>query len=120
MSLLEEAFEDFLFVSKTFVPDGEGGGYFIWTESKEAFKATANFPKSSLARIADSMTERENCTVTTPKAITLDYMDVIKRVSDGVYFRILSNGRDNKTPESAWLDMRQSNAEVYKLPASPE
>lgn len=119
MSLLTEAFEDFLFVSKTFVPDGEGGGYFVWEESKNSFKATANFPNSTLARIADSMTERENCIVTTSKAITLDYMDVIKRVSDGVYFRILSNGRDNKTPDSATLDMRQSNAEVYKMPASP-
>lgn len=115
MSLLSEAYEPFIFIEKRFVSDGEGGGYPTWTEGAE-FQATANFPNSSLANIADTISERENCTITTSRAVTLDYMDVIKRKSDGLYFRILSNGRDNKTPTSATLDMRQSKAEVWTLP----
>lgn len=118
MSLLTAAYEPFVFVTKTFISDGEGGGYFTWVDGTDEFQATANFPNSSLSQIADSITERENCTITTPKSITLDYMDVIKRVSDGQYFRILSNGADNKTPASATLDMRQSKAEKWTLPAS--
>lgn len=118
MSLLTAAYEPFVFVTKTFVPDGEGGGDFTFVDGKDEFLATANFPNSSLAKIADTISERQNCTVTTPKSITLDYMDVIKRVSDGTYFRILSNGKDNKTPESATLDMRQSSAEVFRLPVT--
>lgn len=115
MSLLTDAYETFVFIEKHFVSDGEGGGFPTWTEGAE-FMATANFPNSSLAKIADTLSERENCTITTPRSVTLDYMDVIKRKSDGIYFRILSNGRENKTPPSATLDMRQSRAEIWTLP----
>lgn len=115
MSLLSEAYEPFVFMTKDFTPDGEGGFYTVWTEGAE-FPATADFATSSLAKIADALTEKVNCTVTTSKAITLEPMDVIKRVSDGVYFRILSDGANSKTPNSATLDMRQSKAEIWQLP----
>lgn len=116
MSLLENAYEPFVFVSKTYVADGEGGGYFTWTESKETFNATADFLNSSIQKIADALTEKTSCIITTPKSITLEPMDVIKRVEDGQYFRITSSGKNSKTPESASLDMRQSTAELWKLP----
>lgn len=116
MSLLESAYEPFVFVSKSFVPDGEGGMIPTWVDGTDTFPASADFATSSLAKIADKLTEKINCTITTPKSITLDYMDVIKRVKDGVYFRILSNGANTKTPESAALDMRQSKAEVWTPP----
>ena len=118
MSLLSAAYEPFIFVSKSFVADGEGGGYFTWVDGKDEFPATADFASSSTAKIADAVTERVNCTITTPKSITLDYMDVVKRVSDGQYFRVLSDGKNKKTPESAALDMRQSSAELWRLPSS--
>lgn len=116
MSLLSAAYEPFVYINKTFVSDGEGGGDFIWTESEETFQATADFANSSTATIADALTERVNCTITTPRSITLTFMDVIKRVSDGQYFRILSDGSNAKTPNSAGLDMRQSKAEIWRLP----
>lgn len=116
MSLLSAAYEPFVFVNKTMQPDGEGGFIAVWTDGEEEFQATADFANSSLAKIADKLTEKINCTVTTSKAITLEPMDVIKRVSDGTYFRILSDGKNAKTPESASLDMRQSKAEVWTLP----
>ena len=120
MSLLTDAYEDFLFVGKTFISDGLGGGYFKWADSEETFKATADFHTSSLATIADKLTERVNCTITTPKSITLAPMDVIKRVSDGQYFRITSDGKNKKTPASSSLDMRQSSAELWVLPDDSE
>lgn len=118
MSLLSEALEPFVFVTKTMVSDGEGGMIATWTDGKDEFLATANFPNSSVATIADKLTEKENCTITTLKSTTLEFMDVIKRKSDGVYFRIRSNGKENKTPASAALDMRQSKAEVWTIPSS--
>ena len=117
MSLLSAAYEPFVFMIKSFIPDGEGGMTPTWTEGEE-FQATADFANSSLAQIADKLTEKVNCTITTSRSITLGYMDVIKRVSDGTYFRILSNGANTKTPNSAGLDMRQSKAEVWSLPTS--
>lgn len=118
MSLLEEAFEPFVFVSKTFVPDGEGGMISTWTDGTDEFPATADFASSSLGKIADKLTERVNCTITTRKSISLEPMDVIKRLSDGQYFRIRSDGKNKKTPASASLDMRQSDAELWTLPTS--
>lgn len=118
MSLLDSAYEPFVFVSKSFTPDGEGGMIPTWTDGTDTFQATADFPNSSLAKIADKLTEKVNCTITTPKTITLSYMDIIKRVSDGTYFRILSDGKNSKTPDSASLDMRQSKAEIWTKPSS--
>lgn len=117
MSLLSEAYEPFVFVEKTHSPDGEGGYILVWTEGAE-FPATADFATSAISQIADALTERVNCTITTSKAVTLEAMDVIKRVSDGQYFRITSDGKNKKTPDSASLDMRQSSAELWTLPTS--
>lgn len=118
MSLLDDAFEPFVFVTKTFVPDGEGGMISAWTDGKDEFMATADFSTSSLSKIADKLTEKVNCTITTRKAVTLEPMDVIKRVSDGQYFRITSDGKNKKTPNAASLDMRQSTAELWSLPTT--
>jgi hypothetical protein len=115
MTLLSAAYEPFYFIEKRFTPDGAGGMIPTWAKGAE-FMATANFPNSSLSQIADKLTEKTNCTITTSRDITLDFMDVIQRKEDGVYFRILSNGKENKTPKSAGLDMRQSRAEVWTPP----
>lgn len=119
MSLLESAYEPFIFINKTFIPDGEGAGHFTWVEGAE-FMATADFAQSSLARIAEMLTESVSCTVTTPKSMVLEPMDVIKRKSDGQYFRITSDGKNKKTPPSASLDMRQSTATLWVLPTSAQ
>ena len=116
MSLLTEAFEPFVFVSKKLVSDGEGGMIPTWEEGKDEFLATADFATSTLSTIANKLTERVNCTITTTKSTTLEPMDVIKRKSDGQYFRITTDGKNKKTPESASLDMRQSSAELWTLP----
>ena len=117
MSLLSDSYEPFYFIEKKFVSDGAGGFIPTWTQGAE-FMATANFPQSSLSDIANKLTERINCTITTSRAITLDFMDVIQRKEDGQCFRILSNGKENKTPVSASLDMRQSKAETWSPPDS--
>lgn len=116
MSLLSEALEPFVYVTKTLVPDGEGGMVAEWTDGKDEFPASADFATSTLATVANKLTERVNCTITTSKAITLEPMDVIKRLSDGQYFRITTSGANKKTPASASLDMRQSSAELWTLP----
>ena len=117
MSLLSEAYEPFVFVEKSRRPDGEGGYIVVWTDGAE-FSATADFANSSLSKIADALTEKVNCIITTSKAVTLEPMDVVKRKSDGQYFRVTSDGKNKKTPEAATLDMRQSSAELWTLPNS--
>lgn len=116
MSLLSEAYETFLFVEKTREPDGVGGYTTVWKDGAE-FEAAIDVPSNTLATIANKLTERRNATLTTSRAVTLDVMDVIKRVEDGQYFRCTSSGKDNSTPESATLDMRQVSVEYWSLPS---
>ena len=54
-------------------------------------------------------------TVTTKKAINLQYHDVFKRLTDSKIFRVTSDGDDKHTPKSAGLNMRQVSAEEWIL-----
>lgn len=115
MSLLDNAFEKFCFIDKSRKPDGEGGFTVEWAEGAE-FNAAARFDNSMQARVAEKQGVTSLYTITTRKAVTLEYHDVIKRLEDGKIFRITSDGDDNKTPKVANLDMRQVSAEEWELP----
>ncbi len=115
MSLLSESMETFYMLDKTTVDDGYGGFISTWSEGAQ-FKATAVFDTSIEARVAAVQGVTSLYNIITPKAITLDYHDVIKRKSDNRIFRITSDGTDKKTPASASLDMRVVTAEEFTLP----
>ena len=115
MSLLTEAMESCTIYDKRQVDDGYGGfvpGYFPGV----TFKAAIVVDNSIEAQSALSQGAVGIYTVTTTKAINLQYHDVFKRVSDGKIFRVTSDGDDKKTPISAGLNMRQVTAEEWSLP----
>ena len=114
MSLLTEAMEAFVLMDRTSTSDGYGGITSTWQEGA-SFLAAVSFDNSMQARIAGVQGVTSLYTVTTSKAVTLGYHDVIKRVSDGKYFRCTSDGTNKKTPASAGLDMRSVTAEEWKL-----
>jgi len=115
MSLLDAAMETFAMMDKTTVPDGYGGFRAVYTQGAE-FQAAATFDTSVEARVAGVQGVTSLYTITTTKAINLQYHDVIKRLSDNKIFRITSDGDDKKTPASATLNMRQVTAEEWSLP----
>lgn len=115
MSLLDNAMEDFYFMDKTKVDDGYGGYINQWVQNEKPFRAALVFDISMQARTAQAQGVKSTYTLTTSKAIVLDYHDVIKRVSDGKIFRITSDGDDKFTPQVATLDMRQVTAEEWEL-----
>lgn len=115
MSLLAEAMETCLMYDKRMTEDGYGGykpGYFQGV----SFQAAIVVDNSIEAQSALSQNAIGIYTVTTTKAINLQYHDVFKRVSDGKIFRVTSDGDDKKTPASAGLNMRQVTAEEWSLP----
>ena len=114
MSLLDTQMETFCYVNVAKLPDGEGGISTVWTDGAE-FQANARLDNSTQAKIAEQIGVTSLYTITTKKNITLEFHEVIKRISDGKVFRITSNGTDNKTPDSATLDMRQVSAEKWEL-----
>ena len=72
------------------------------------------FDTSIEARVADAQGVTSRYTVTTRRAMTLEYHDVFRRVRDGKIFRVTSDGDDKFTPSSTSLDMRQVTAEEIK------
>ena len=114
MSLLDSAMEAFSMLDKSTVADGYGGYTVVYTHGAQ-FQAAAVYDTSIEARVAGVQGVTSLYTITTTKAITLEYHDVVKRLSDNKIFRVTSDGNDKKTPMSASLDMRQVTAEEFKL-----
>lgn len=115
MSLLEESMEQCILLNKTSGPDGYGGRMDVWTDSDFTFKAAIVFSTSLESRVAEKQGVTALYTVTTRKATNLQFHDVFRRISDGKVFRVTSDGDDNKTPNSAALNMRQVNAEEWAI-----
>lgn len=116
MSLLSEAMEDCVIMDKTTTPDGYGGYITTYTPGAE-IKAAIVLNTSLEALRAQKEGVTAVYTITTSKALNLQYHDVIKRLSDNKIFRIKSDGDDKKTPASAGLNMRQVSAEEWEIPS---
>ena len=115
MSLLENAYEDYVLIDKKRVSDGLGGYVTEWTDGV-TIQGAMVFSSSMQARTAQSLGVSSVYTLTTKKNVTLEYHDVLRRVRDQKIFRVTSDGDDNFTPKSAGLDMRQVTAEEWALP----
>lgn len=114
MSLLSEAMTKCFIMDRITVADGYGGYVQEWAEGAE-IQCAIVLNNSTQAQIAQKQGTTAFYTITTTKAVNLGFHDVIKRSSDGKIFRITSDGDDNKTPNSAGLDMRQVSAEEWNI-----
>lgn len=114
-SLYEKAMKKFIFLESHREPDGRGGFYTEWHEGAE-FSAAVAYNNSMQARTAQKQGVTSVYTIYVRKNIAFKFHDVIKRLEDGKIFRITSNGTDNKTPESAALNMLAVSAEEWVLP----
>mgnify|MGYP003292295826 CR=1 FL=1 len=103
-----------VFMKQKQVPDGSGGYNTVWTEG-EPLKAAIVRDTSTEARIAEAAGTVETYTITVPRSVRLKYHDVIKRLSDGKTFRIISDNEGKKPPACTALDIAQSNAEAWRL-----
>lgn len=115
MSLLSEAMESCTMLDKTTTADGYGG-YITTYVDGAPFDAAIVLDNSMQARAAEKQGVTALYTVTTRKALNLQYHDVFRRDRDGKIFRVTSDGDDKRTPASATLNMRQVSAEEWELP----
>lgn len=114
MSLLSDAMETCVLMDKRTEADGYGG-YRTTYVAGASFQAAIVFDTSIQARVAEKQGVTSLYTVTTPRALTLEYHDVFKRLRDNKIFRVTSDGDDKYTPASTALDMRQVTAEEWRL-----
>lgn len=113
MSLLENAYEDLIIVNKAIVDDGYGGTNTVFLDGA-TIKGALVFDSSTQMKVAQAMGVTSAYTLTVQKNIELDYHTIFRRKSDNKVFRTTSNSDDNKTPDSASLNMRQYSVEEWK------
>lgn len=101
-------------MERTRVPDGEGGWLTSWSEGAE-FEAAIVMDNTLNARVAEKEGMTAIYTVTTDKALPLDFHDVFKRISDGQVFRVTSDATDKQTPDVASFQFCQVSAEEWVL-----
>ena len=114
MSLLDEAMDNCIILNKIIVQDGYGGYETLYVDGAP-FDAAIVLDNSMQARAAEKQGVTSLYTVTTTKALNLQYHDVFKRKRDNKIFRVTSDGDDKHTPASASLNMRQVSAEEWEL-----
>lgn len=115
MSLLDEMMSDCVIVNKIKVSDGESG--FVTTyEDGPQIKAAIVLDSTITAKIAEQDGMKSVYTVTTNRANSLEFHDIIKRLSDGATFRITSDGEDKLSPNRSTIDIAQCSAEKWELP----
>ena len=112
--LMNDFGADCTLIEKTRVPDGEGGWSTRWVDGM-GFKAAITYDTTLQARVAESEGMRATYTVTTDKAMVLDFHDVFRRERDGQVFRVTSQGDDKRTPASASFQVSQVAAEEWSL-----
>ena len=115
VSLLSEAMEKCTLLTKVTRADGYGGYIATYTDGA-TFEAAIVFNSSMQARVAEKSGVTSLYTVTTRKAMMLEYHDIFRRESDGKVFRVTSDGDDLYTPASASLNMRNVTAEEWVIP----
>ena len=115
MSLLTDQMEKCTMLDKRTVADGYGG-YTISYVDGAPFDCAVVLDNSLQARVAEQAGVSALYTITTKKAINLQYHDVFRRNKDGKIFRVTSDGDDKLTPASASLNMRQVSGEEWVLP----
>lgn len=119
MGLVEEFMANCVMLDKRTALDGIGGYKITYVEGAE-FSAAITLDTSIQARVAEKQGVTALYTVTTSRALNLQYHDIFRRKSDSKVFRVTSDGDDKLTPPSATLDMRQVSAEEYELPTNNE
>ena len=119
MSLFTKAMESSHIIDKTTGPDGYGGVKTVYKLGAQ-IEIAYSFNSSTEARVAAQQGVNNRFTLYTKKSIILRFPDIVKRDSDGKFFRVTSDGDDKRTPASAGLDMRAVEAEEIKLEISNE
>lgn len=119
MSLIEKAMETSHIMDKTTELDEYGSVRTVYKQGAE-IKVAYSFNSSTEARIGAQQGANNRFTLMTKRSVLLRFQDVVRRDRDGKTFRVTSDGDDNKTPETAGLNLRAVEAEQWEIPSDEQ
>lgn len=119
MSLIERAMETSHIMDKTTELDEYGSVRTVYKQGAE-IKVAYSFNSSTEARIGAQQGANNRFTLMTKRSVLLRFQDVVMRDRDGKTFRVTSDGDDNKTPETAGLNLRAVEAEQWEIPSDEQ
>ncbi len=111
--LIDSMRQEFVFVDRRRVPDGEGGYITEWVDGA-SFHGAMVYDNSLQARTAEKQGVTSLYTLTVDTKIPMEYHDVFRRVSDGATFRVTSED-EKQTPKTATFQFKQVTAEKWRL-----
>jgi SPP1 family predicted phage head-tail adaptor len=109
--MLTDFFETFKRRTLTQTDSPLGGKIETWVDGA-TFQAGVSLNNSREAQIAYRNGLATQYIIVVPVSVTLRQNDRVKRVADGVEFRVTSNSADMHTPACAVLQYAQVTAEV--------
>lgn len=111
--LYETFLENAVMIKQSIVPDNIGGAKIAYTDG-DSFKAAFVVENSSQDQSAQAVKSNVSCEITSKHE--LKYGDVVKRLKDGEFYRVLSNSDDKKTPSACSFDFNVVVAERWVIP----
>lgn len=115
-TLIDVGLEDFARLTRVRTSDGEGGSTIAWVQ-ENPFKGTVTLESATQRNVGGKETEYVTYTFTFDKgADALHFHDVLKRISDGKIFRVMTDSIDRETPMQARFgQFAQVNVEGWEL-----
>ena len=115
MTMIDRTMEPFVLLEKERTTDGAGGYQTVWRDGLTFF-ASVSSVTTALTTSAESVGSSGTLTLTTDKALNLEFPDVVRRESTGRTYRITTRSEDRRTPQVSDLYYAQVDAEEWRVP----
>ena len=114
--MLDNYLEDFILLEHTSCPDGMGGFTHTYEESI-AFQGGITAAPARRTTLADQPFDLSSPVLVHEWGVTLMPDDIVRRVTDGVYYRVVGRSSDMRTPACAGFAFAQ--VPVERLVGAP-
>ena len=112
MALIHEMMENCCYVNRAIVDDAYGSTTETFTDGAQ-FKASIIKNTTTEAQIAAQQGINELYTIVVLKGTVLQLNDIVKRISDGIKFRVTSNTLDSEAPNRSSVKIAKVTAERW-------
>lgn len=112
---IQDNYEPLIFVEKRTISDGFGGFITEYVEGAEFMGAVVT-TQTMERRIAEQQGVEALYSIYADKNVPIDFMDIIKRKADNIYFQVSSRPSDMTAPRNSTLNFFMVTAKEFTIP----